>query len=134
MTAEQPRSNPHRTTGPQRFAGHCLLGAAVTLAVFASAGSGSFAAASSADRAAGAALFKDKGCDHCHGANLIGSDNGPALTGVGKRLSKHDIERQIRDGGKEMPPFADVLSDKEIHDLVDYLAHQKKPPNPAPTR
>lgn len=89
-------------------------------------------AASSSDRAAGAQIFKDKGCEHCHGVDGVGSDKGPALTTVGKRMHKDEIERQIRDGGKQMPPFGDMLSNDEMHKLVDYLAHKKKAPKTAP--
>lgn len=83
-------------------------------------------AASNADRAAGAELFKQNGCEHCHGVDGIGTDRGPSLSTVGKRLKKDQIERQIRDGGKQMPPFQDVLNDDQIRNLVDYLAHKKK--------
>jgi ubiquinol-cytochrome c reductase cytochrome b subunit len=88
--------------------------------------------ASRSDRAAGAQIFKDKGCEHCHGVDGVGTEKGPALTTVGKRMHKDEIERQIRDGGKQMPPFGDELSDDEMHKLVDYLAHKKKAPKQAP--
>lgn len=116
----------------KRIAGRMLLGAAIGLIVLGLAGPQRSAAASSSDRAAGAELFKEKGCEHCHGANGIGMDRAPSLTTVGKRLKKNEIESQIRDGGKQMPPFGDVLNDKEMHDLVEYLAHNKKAPKPAP--
>lgn len=87
-------------------------------------------AASGADRAAGAEVYKQNGCEHCHGADGVGTDKGPALTTVGKRLHKDQIEHQIRGGGKQMPPFQDVLNDGQIRDLVDYLAHKKKAPKP----
>jgi mono/diheme cytochrome c family protein len=89
-------------------------------------------AASNDERAAGAELFKQNGCEHCHGANGIGTDRGPSLTTIGKRLHKDQIEHQIRDGGKQMPPFNDVLNDDEVRKLVDYLAHKKKAPKPVP--
>ena len=89
-------------------------------------------AASSANRAAGAELFKQHGCEHCHGVDGIGTDRGPSLMTVGKRLHKDQIEHQILDGGKQMPPFKDVLNDDEVRKLVDYLAHKKKAPKPVP--
>jgi mono/diheme cytochrome c family protein len=59
-------------------------------------------------------------------------DRGPSLTTVGKRLKKDEIEHQIRQGGKQMPPFGDVLNDDETRKLVDYLAHKKKAPRALP--
>jgi mono/diheme cytochrome c family protein len=108
------------------LAARALLVAAVLLALLGVPGRG--ARASSADRAAGAALFKDKGCEHCHGIDGVGTDRAPSLTTVGKRMKKDEIEHQIRDGGKQMPPFGDVLNDDEMKKLVDYLAHKKKAP------
>jgi mono/diheme cytochrome c family protein len=87
-------------------------------------------AASNADRAAGAQLFKQNGCAHCHGEDGIGTNRAPSLATVGKRLHKDQIEHQIREGGKQMPPFQDVLNDDEVRKLVDYLAHKKKLPKP----
>jgi mono/diheme cytochrome c family protein len=113
------------------LAGRVLLIAAVLLVVI-GIPTGGARAASGADRAAGTALFKDKGCEHCHGADGVGTARGPSLSTVGKRLKKSEIERQIRDGGKQMPPFGDVLNDDEMKNLVEYLAHKKKAPKSAP--
>ena len=77
-------------------------------------------------------LFREKGCEHCHGVDGVGTELGPSLNTVGKRLSKARIEQQIKDGGKQMPAFGDVLSHDEMKDLVDYLAHKKKAPKGAP--
>lgn len=85
-------------------------------------------ASSKKDRAEGAVLFKEKGCAHCHSVDGGRAGEGPDLSTVGKRLHKRQIERQIRDGGKEMPPFGDALTDDEVKKLVDYLAHMKKVP------
>lgn len=117
------RYQGHRGFKSRQVLGRLLLCAAV-LCFAASVP----APASKSDRAAGAELFKEKGCEHCHQIDGIGADRGPALTTVGKRLKKSEIERQIRDGGKQMPPFGDVLKDDEIRKLVDYLAHKKKAP------
>jgi mono/diheme cytochrome c family protein len=115
----------------RRIVGRVLLATSVLLIVDGIPGSHA-RAASSADRAAGAELFKQNGCEHCHGTDGIGTDRGPSLTTVGKRLHKDQIEHQILDGGKQMPPFKDVLNDDETRKLVDYLAHKKKPPKPVP--
>jgi ubiquinol-cytochrome c reductase cytochrome b subunit len=72
-----------------------------------------------------------KGCEHCHGVEGVGTDLGPSLSTVGKRLSKAQIEQQIEDGGKQMPAFGDMLSRDEMKELVDYLVHKKKAPKGA---
>lgn len=74
----------------------------------------------------GAALFHEKGCEHCHGVNGRGGDLGPDLSTVGKRLKKEQIEHQIHDGGAAMPAFGDVLQPDEIKDLVDFLHAKRK--------
>jgi mono/diheme cytochrome c family protein len=81
-----------------------------------------------ADRAAGAKLFEEKGCAHCHGADGVGTDDGPSLATVGKRMHRDQIAHQIRFGGKQMPAFGDSVNDDELRNLVEYLAHKKKAP------
>jgi mono/diheme cytochrome c family protein len=99
-----------------------LLGTATTVQAF-----------SKQTRAAGAATFHDKGCEHCHGVGGIGTDRGPDLSTIGKRWHKDRIERQIREGGGGMPPFGGALQPDEVKDLVDYLsAKRKAPKTPAP--
>lgn len=111
----------------RRIAGRLML--ATSIFLIAGGVVGPHARASSKnDRAAGAELFKQNGCEHCHGADGVGTDKGPSLSTVGKRLHKDQIERQIQDGGKQMPAFKDVLSDDQTRELVEYLAHKKKAP------
>jgi len=82
---------------------------------------------------AGATLFHEKGCEHCHGVNGRGGELGPDLSTVGKRLNKEKIEHQIQHGGTAMPAFGDVLQPDEIKDLVDFLhAKRKAPKNTTP--
>lgn len=83
-------------------------------------------------RAQAEILFREKGCEHCHGVDGVGTELGPSLKTVGKRLSKARIEQQIKEGGKQMPAFGDVLTQDEVKDLVDYLVHKKKAPQGAP--
>lgn len=87
-------------------------------------------------REAGAATFHEKGCEHCHGVDGIGTDRGPDLSGIGKRWHKDQIERQIREGGGGMPPFGEALNTDEVRSLVDFLAGKRKAlhlqPKPAP--
>jgi mono/diheme cytochrome c family protein len=91
---------------------------------------------SAADLPSGAVLFHEKGCEHCHGVNGVGiPGKAPSLLTVGKRLKKDAIEKQIRDGGQNMPPFGDALQPDEITSLVDMLSKQKRAPKhlPPPT-
>ena len=105
-----------------------LIGAAICLVM----GSFNFFSASPAHAASkalreqGATVFHEKGCEHCHGVDGIGTDKGPDLSGVGRYLHKPEIEKQIHDGGKEMPAFGDALTNEEIQQLVEYLAVKKK--------
>jgi mono/diheme cytochrome c family protein len=83
---------------------------------------------SSESKKAGAILFHEKGCEHCHGVDGRGGDLGPDLSTVGKRLKTQRIEQQIRGGGAAMPAFGDVLQPDEIKDLVDFLHAKRKAP------
>jgi mono/diheme cytochrome c family protein len=89
-------------------------------------------ASSKDDRAHGAVLFHERGCEHCHGVDAIGTDRGPDLSGVGRWLHKPDIALQIRNGGKTMPAFGDALNDDEVKQLVAFLAAKKKKGVPRP--
>ena len=89
--------------------------------------------ASAVDLPSGPALFHEKGCEHCHGVNGVGiQGKAPSLLTVGKRLKKDAIEKQIHDGGQNMPPFGDALQPDEITALVNMLAKQKKSPKHLP--
>jgi len=94
-------------------------------------------AASKGSEAAGAVLFRDKGCSYCHGVDGKPGKKGPNLTGLrsDKQWPPDKITKQILEGGQKMPPFADSLSDAEVADLVAYLRAKHKPvppPVPAP--
>ncbi len=93
-------------------------------------------AASRSDREAGRALFNEKGCSHCHGADGVGGERGPALLGVGRKLHADQIRQQIVAGGGGMPAFGEVLQPDEVSRLVDWLKTQRSrvvpvPPKPA---
>ncbi|HZQ43656.1 MAG TPA: cytochrome c [Acidobacteriaceae bacterium] len=113
--------------------GRILLAAAVAMAAMSAwMPEGAVHAFSRKKRAEAEILFREKGCEHCHGVDGVGTELGPSLNTVGKRLSKAQIEQQIKDGGKQMPAFGDVLSQAEVKNLVDYLVHKKKAPKGAP--
>ena len=78
----------------------------------------------------GQTLFHEKGCEHCHGVNGMGTDKGPDLQGVGRRLKRAQIEHQIHDGGDNMPAFGDALDDGELKALVDSLVLRREKVKP----
>ena len=83
-------------------------------------------ASAKTDRAAGLALFHEKGCEHCHGVEGVGGEKGPSLAGVGRKRTPAEIETQILHGGDAMPPFVDVLAPGDVTFLVEYLSAKKK--------
>lgn len=85
---------------------------------------------------AGAILFRDKGCAHCHGEGGVGGKKAPSLVGIRKNKlwTPAKMSDQILNGGKKMPPFADSLTDAQISQLVAYLRARHRPvPPPAAT-
>ncbi len=87
-----------------------------------------------ADELAGAVLFRDKGCAHCHGKGGIGTKKAPSLIGLRKNKlwTPAKITDQILNGGQKMPPFADSVTDQEAAQLVAYLRAKHRPiPPPA---
>jgi mono/diheme cytochrome c family protein len=85
--------------------------------------------ASAADpkEVAGAILFRDRGCTHCHGAAGEGTHKGPSLANVRKSMSPEQMTNQIWDGGQNMPPFSDSLSHDEVSQLVSFLRAKHRP-------
>jgi mono/diheme cytochrome c family protein len=84
---------------------------------------------------AGALLFRDKGCTHCHGVGGIGTKKGPSLVDLRKNKlwTPAQITNQILNGGEKMPPFSDSVTDEEAAQLVAYLRAKHRPvPPPAP--
>ena len=84
---------------------------------------------------AGAILFRDKGCAHCHGVGGIGTKKGPSLVDLRKNKlwTPPQITNQILNGGEKMPPFSDSVTDEEAAQLVAYLRAKNRPvPPPAP--
>jgi mono/diheme cytochrome c family protein len=80
-----------------------------------------------ADQAAsGAQLFSDN-CESCHGAEGAGGHVGPDLqkSSVAENLAQ--VEKQVRNGGGGMPPFAGVLSNEEIDTVAHYVVEQIAP-------
>jgi len=112
---------------------HFKLIAGISLAVCAAALPASAFAGTKAEEQAGALLFRDKGCAHCHGIGGTGGKKAPALTDLRekKEWTPEKITGQILNGGQKMPPFADSVTDAEAAQLVAYL-RAKHPPDPPP--
>jgi ubiquinol-cytochrome c reductase cytochrome b subunit len=79
---------------------------------------------------AGAQLFRDKGCAHCHGDKAQGTHKGPSLANVGKRMTESQMMDQIMNGGQEMPSFSDSVSKDEAALLVAFLRARHRPAIP----
>jgi mono/diheme cytochrome c family protein len=93
----------------------------------------SFAIASSrSQRARGAVVFSQSGCQHCHSIGNVGGHKGPDLSGVGRRKSKAALRQQIVYGSKAMPAFGDDLDRSELKDLIAYLHSCRKKPAKIP--
>lgn len=73
----------------------------------------------------GAELFATRGCTHCHGVDGQGTDSGPSLRQLRKKLSSEQIERQIVAGGQAMPAFGDTLDHEQVASLVAFLKAKK---------
>ena len=71
--------------------------------------------------AEGAALFSSSGCPQCHGPEGMGTAKAPSLRDVPKQLTPEQTHTQIHDGGKQMPPFGEALTEEQIAALVDFL-------------
>jgi menaquinol-cytochrome c reductase cytochrome b/c subunit len=80
----------------------------------------------SADDKAFTETMKAAACISCHGVELEGGA-GPALRGVGDRLSKEEIVATITNGKGEgaMPAFKDQLSPEQIDQVATWLSKQK---------
>jgi cytochrome c551 len=62
-------------------------------------------------------------CISCHGENLEGQGNFPALNNVGSRLSQEEIREVIDNGRGAMP--ADIIQGEEADAVAEWLASKK---------
>ena len=80
------------------------------------------------DAGKGKALFVEQ-CVACHNAASTEKKLGPGLKGLfklaklnnGKKVTEQNVRAQIDNGGNGMPPYKDMLSDREKDDLIAYL-------------
>ena len=78
--------------------------------------------------AAGKKVYENESCDACHGANGIGTDAAPKLTGASASKSAAELTQLLRHPTKEMiagemQPVE--VSDEEMRALVAYLQSLK---------
>lgn len=76
----------------------------------------------SVDVAAAEKTF-NQNCASCHGQNLEGRGNAPALETVGKDMSQDDILQKIKNGGGGMP--AGLIEGEEAENVAAWLATMK---------
>ena len=82
----------------------------------------------SAAIARGLGVYKDR-CAICHFSESDAKKVGPGMKDIYKRWKFPDVgkvndasmEKWILNGGKDMPPFPQVINLNQIHDLIAYL-------------
>jgi mono/diheme cytochrome c family protein len=82
-----------------------------------------------ADDAKARGLLNSLGCKGCHSFEGSGGTLGPALDGVGKRLSKEQIKSKMLDpkatNPASMMPTYGHLATEDLEALIDFFADQK---------
>ena len=89
-------------------------------------------ASSRSQRAHGAQVFTNTGCQVCHSIRGVGGHKGPDLSGVGRRKTKAEMQQQIVFGDKVMPAFGDDLDPGDLKDLITYLKSCRQKPAKIP--
>jgi len=69
----------------------------------------------------GALLLQNKQCRNCHSLGGSGGQRGPALDGVGSRLTGDQLVRQVIQGGGNMPAYGKNLKPAEVEALVAFM-------------
>jgi len=87
----------------------------------------SLASSPSGSITAGQAFYSAHGCDTCHSIAGKGGNMGPALNGVGAKLSRAQITQIVKDGKADttMPALPSGTTDQQLNELVDFLASLK---------
>ena len=88
---------------------------------------GTVAMAADGDVAKGKEVFEQ--CSVCHNADSAEKKMGPGLKGLftkaamanGKKPTEANVRSKIDNGENGMPPYKDMLTDKEKNDLIAYL-------------
>ena len=69
----------------------------------------------------GALVIQNKQCRNCHSLDGEGGQRGPALDGVGTRLSQDQLIRQVLQGGGNMPAYGKNLTPAEVTAVVAFM-------------
>lgn len=78
----------------------------------------------------GSQLFVSKGCAQCHYVDSRNTKVGPGLEGLfnrdnlpvsGREVTEENVREQLESPYKNMPSFADRLSEEQEDQLIDYL-------------
>ena len=69
----------------------------------------------------GALVLQNKQCRNCHSLGGEGGKRGPALDGVGSRLTRDQLIRQVLQGGCNMPAYGKNLMPAEVNALVAFM-------------
>jgi ubiquinol-cytochrome c reductase cytochrome b subunit len=69
----------------------------------------------------GALVIQSKQCRNCHSLGGEGGRRGPALDGVGTRLTQDQLIRQVLQGGGNMPAYGKNLTPAEVTALVAFM-------------
>jgi ubiquinol-cytochrome c reductase cytochrome b subunit len=81
----------------------------------------------------GAIVLQSKQCRNCHSLGGGGGQRGPALDGVGTRLTQDQLIRQVLQGGGNMPAYGKNLTPAEVTALVAFM-QTLRPPQQPPAR
>jgi ubiquinol-cytochrome c reductase cytochrome b subunit len=69
----------------------------------------------------GALVLQSMQCRNCHSLQSEGGMRGPALDGIGARMTGDQLVRQVIQGGGNMPAYGKNLSPDEVTALVAFL-------------
>jgi len=78
----------------------------------------------------GSELFRNRGCAHCHFTDSKETKVGPGLAGLfqldklpmsGREVTEENVRKQLVDPYKNMPSFADRLTEQQIDQIISYL-------------
>lgn len=76
----------------------------------------------------GAVVFQNKDCRNCHALEGEGGKRGPDLTYVADRLTtRGQLNRQVIQGGGNMPAYGEQLTPAEVQTLVSFLETLRRP-------
>ena len=89
-------------------------------------------ASSRSQRARGASVFAESGCQHCHSIHNVGGHKGPDLIRCGQEDIEGGNAPADRIRHKVMPAFKDDLDPDELNDLIAYLKSCREKPAKQP--